>query len=43
MRDLADELLLASQRMEPARLSSAGFRWQHPSLAQASEWVAGKG
>jgi uncharacterized protein (TIGR01777 family) len=43
MRDLADELLLASQRMEPARLSSAGFRWQHPSLAQAAEWVAGKG
>lgn len=43
MRDLADELLLASQRMEPARLSSAGFTWQHPSLAQAAEWVAGKG
>lgn len=42
MRDLADELLLASQRMEPARLSSAGFTWQHPTLAQAAEWVAGK-
>lgn len=42
MRDLADELLLASQRMEPARLSSAGFTWQHPTLALAAEWVAGK-
>jgi hypothetical protein len=35
-------LLLASQRMEPAVLSSAGFKWQHPTLAQAAEWVAGK-
>lgn len=42
MRDLADELLLASQRMEPAQLSSAGFTWQHPTLAQAAQWVAGK-
>ncbi|WP_104044363.1 TIGR01777 family oxidoreductase [Arthrobacter sp. ZGTC412] len=43
MRDLAEELLLASQRLEPARLSSAGFTWQHPTLAQAAEWVAAKG
>lgn len=42
MRDLAEELLLASQRLEPARLSSAGFTWQHPTLAQAAEWVAAK-
>jgi len=42
MRDLADELLLASQRMEPALLSSAGFTWQHPTLAQAAQWVAGR-
>jgi uncharacterized protein len=42
MRDLADELLLASQRMEPALLSSAGFTWQHPTLAHAAQWVAGK-
>jgi uncharacterized protein len=42
MRDLADELLLASQRMEPGRLASAGFTWQHPTLAQAAQWVAGK-
>jgi uncharacterized protein (TIGR01777 family) len=43
MRDLAEELLLSSQRLEPAALAAAGFRWQHPSLAQAAEWVAGKG
>ncbi|MFF1254290.1 TIGR01777 family oxidoreductase [Pseudarthrobacter sp. NPDC058329] len=42
MRDLAEELLLASQRLEPARLSAAGFTWQHPTLAQAAQWVAGK-
>jgi uncharacterized protein (TIGR01777 family) len=42
MRNLAEELLLASQRMEPAVLSAAGFQWQHPSLAQAAQWVAGK-
>jgi uncharacterized protein len=42
MRDLADELLLASQRMEPALLSSAGFTWQHPTLAQAAQWATGK-
>jgi NAD dependent epimerase/dehydratase family enzyme len=42
MRNLADELLLASQRMEPDRLSAAGFTWQHPTLAGAAQWVAGK-
>jgi uncharacterized protein (TIGR01777 family) len=42
MRNLAEELLLSSQRMEPAVLSAAGFRWQHPALAQAAQWVAGK-
>jgi NAD dependent epimerase/dehydratase family enzyme len=43
MGQLADELLLASQRMEPAALSGAGFTWQHPSLAQAAAWVAERG
>ena len=43
MGKLADELLLSSQRMEPAVLSEAGFEWQHPSLAQAAAWVAGRG
>lgn len=43
MGQLADELLLASQRMEPAVLDGAGFQWQHPSLAQAAAWVADRG
>ena len=43
MGQLADELLLASQRMEPAVLSEAGFAWQHPSLAEAAAWVAERG
>jgi uncharacterized protein len=42
MRNLAEELLLSSMRMEPAVLQDAGFRWQHPALAQAARWVAGK-
>ena len=40
MGQLADELLLASQRMEPAALAGAGFQWQHPALAEAAAWVA---
>jgi len=43
MGKLADELLLSSQRMEPAVLSGAGFQWQHPSLAEAAAWVAERG
>lgn len=39
---MADELLLSSKRMEPAVLESAGFKWQHPSLAKAAAWVAGR-
>lgn len=42
MGQLANELLLASQRMEPAALAGAGFQWQHPSLAEAAAWVAGR-
>ena len=42
MRDLAEELLLSSQRMEPAVLLEAGFAWQHPTVAEAAQWVAGK-
>jgi uncharacterized protein len=41
MGKLADELLLSSQRLEPAVLKAAGFQWQHPRLAQAAAWVAG--
>ena len=43
MGKLADELLLSSQRMEPAILSEAGFQWQHPSLAGAAAWVVERG
>lgn len=43
MGELAEELLLASQRMEPAVLSRAGFTWQHPVVAAAAGWVAGTG
>ena len=41
MGKLADELLLASQRIEPALLRDGGFTWQHPSVSRAAEWVAG--
>ncbi|MFJ5957930.1 TIGR01777 family oxidoreductase [Paenarthrobacter sp. NPDC092416] len=36
---LADELVLANQRMEPTRLAEAGFQWQHPSLSDAMPWL----
>ncbi|MHC6594668.1 TIGR01777 family oxidoreductase [Arthrobacter sp. C152] len=38
---LAEELLLYSQRMEPAVLSAAGFQWQHHRLDDGARWVAG--
>jgi hypothetical protein len=42
MGKLAGELLLASQRIEPALLRDSGFTWQHPSVERAAEWVAGR-
>jgi uncharacterized protein (TIGR01777 family) len=42
MGQLADELLLASQRLEPAVLAANGFQWQHPSLAEAAAWVVNR-
>ncbi|SEJ73884.1 hypothetical protein SAMN04487917_111107 [Arthrobacter sp. yr096] len=36
---LADELVLANQQMEPAKLAEAGFQWQHPSLSDAMNWL----
>ncbi|MGX9901601.1 DUF1731 domain-containing protein [Arthrobacter sp. SA17] len=42
MGKLADELLLASQRLDPVVLTSAGFQWQHPSLKDAATWMAGR-
>ena len=32
---MADELLLASQRVEPARLTASGYRFQYMELAPA--------
>ncbi len=34
-RDVADELLLTSQRVHPARLSSAGYRFETPDIQSA--------
>ncbi|MFP5311162.1 MAG: TIGR01777 family oxidoreductase, partial [Actinomycetes bacterium] len=42
MPGLGEELLLYSQRMEPAVLAAAGFQWQHRRLEDAALWVAGK-
>jgi uncharacterized protein (TIGR01777 family) len=42
MGKLADELLLASQRIEPTLLRGSGFTWDHPSVALAAGWVAGE-
>jgi len=39
--DKADEILLSSTRAEPAALSTAGFRWQHPTLVDAVGWELG--
>ncbi|MFF2031298.1 TIGR01777 family oxidoreductase [Arthrobacter sp. NPDC058192] len=42
MGQLADELLLGSQRLEPAVLLDNGYTWRHPSLAGAAAWVAAR-
>ena len=34
-REMADELLLASARVEPTRLMKAGFRWRFPRIEDA--------
>ncbi|MET3370401.1 UNVERIFIED_CONTAM: uncharacterized protein (TIGR01777 family) [Jeotgalibacillus campisalis] len=36
---LADELVMANQRMVPERLQEAGFQWLHPSLPDAMSWL----
>lgn len=41
-RELADEMLLASQRVLPARLEEAGFSFSHPTLAGALRAVLGR-
>ncbi len=37
---MADELLLASQRVEPARLSASGYRFQYTELGDALEHLS---
>ncbi len=34
-REMADELLLSSQRVQPAALEASGFAFAHPSLPEA--------
>ena len=40
--EMADELLLSSTRVEPARLSSAGYRFRYPTLEGALRHLLGK-
>jgi uncharacterized protein (TIGR01777 family) len=35
--ELVQEILLGGQRVEPARLQTAGFEWSHPTIDQALE------
>jgi uncharacterized protein (TIGR01777 family) len=39
LRDMADELLLSSQRALPTVLADSGFTWDHPSLDEAAVWL----
>ncbi|MBV8462297.1 MAG: TIGR01777 family oxidoreductase [Acidimicrobiales bacterium] len=38
-REMADEMLLSGQRVEPALLRSRGFEFAHPTLDAALSWV----
>ena len=40
--EIADELLLASTRVEPARLKEAGYQFKHPEIEGAMRSVLGK-
>jgi uncharacterized protein len=37
---MGDELFLASQRVEPAKLSASGYRFKHPELRKALQEIA---
>ena len=39
MRDMADELLLSSQKALPTVLEDSGFVWDHPGLEEAAGWL----
>ena len=34
-REQTDEMAFASQRVYPRALEAAGFRWRHPTIAEA--------
>ena len=40
--EMADELLLASQRAVPARLQASGYRFRYPTLDDALRAVLGR-
>ncbi|HSF33952.1 MAG TPA: TIGR01777 family oxidoreductase [Candidatus Tectomicrobia bacterium] len=40
--EMADELLLASARVQPAKLQAAGYRFRYPELEQAFRHVLGR-
>jgi len=40
--EMAQELLLASTRVEPARLKESGYRFRHPTLEKALRDILGK-
>jgi NAD dependent epimerase/dehydratase family enzyme len=39
---MADELLLTSQRVVPARLETSGYRFRYPTLDAALRGVLGR-
>jgi NAD dependent epimerase/dehydratase family enzyme len=41
--EMADELLLASARVEPAKLLASGYRFRFPELEGALRCLLGKG
>ncbi|MBX9878597.1 MAG: TIGR01777 family oxidoreductase [Candidatus Obscuribacterales bacterium] len=42
MGEMADELLLSSQRLQPAKLEENGFQFQYPTLEQSLRHLLGK-
>jgi len=40
--EMADELLLASARVEPAKLLASGYRFRHPEVEGAMRYLLGK-
>jgi NAD dependent epimerase/dehydratase family enzyme len=40
--EMADELLLASQRIEPAKLKETGYEYRYPELEGAFQHALGR-